>query len=122
MAMTLRVEIFSDDLDALVDFYTRVLRFGVDRDERAHSPGYVAMSRDAVSVGAAQREDITHLAGRRPPAGTELVLEVDDVEAEMASVERSGWSLEEGLTDRPWGLADFRLLDPAGYYLRITNR
>jgi hypothetical protein len=23
---------------------------------------------------------------------------------------------------RHWGLTDFRLVDPAGYYLRITNR
>ena len=42
VAMTLRIEIFSVDLDALVDFYTRVLGFSVDRDERSHSPGYVA--------------------------------------------------------------------------------
>ena len=28
----------------------------------------------------------------------------------------------EDLQDRPWGLTDFRILDPAGYYLRITSR
>lgn len=32
------------------------------------------------------------------------------------------WPLEEGLTSRPWGLSDFRLLDPHGHYLRITGR
>ena len=30
--------------------------------------------------------------------------------------------LEEDLQDRPWGLRIFRVLDPAGYYLRITGR
>ena len=44
--------------------------------------------------------------GRRPPAGTELVLEVDDVQAEMASVERSGWPLEEGPRHTLWRTAD----------------
>jgi hypothetical protein len=34
----------------------------------------------------------------------------------------AGWPLEEDLQDRPWGLTDFRILDPGGYYLRITNR
>ena len=121
MAVTLRIEIFTDDLDALVDFYTRVLRFRLDRDERADSPGYVALSRDTVRIGAAERGRIAHLEGRRPTAGTEIVLEVDDVRAELAAVESSGWPLEEGLQDRPWGLADFRLLDPAGYYLRVTH-
>jgi hypothetical protein len=30
--------------------------------------------------------------------------------------------LAEDLQERPWGLTDFRILDPAGYYLRITGR
>jgi len=34
----------------------------------------------------------------------------------------AGWPLAEDLQDRPWGLKDFRILDPAGYYLRITDR
>jgi hypothetical protein len=52
----------------------------------------------------------------------ELVLEVDDVMAERDRVITAGWPLAEDLQDRPWGLTDFRLLDPAGYYLRITGR
>jgi lactoylglutathione lyase len=50
-----------------------------------------------------------------------LVLEVDDVSAERARVARSHWPAEEDLTPRPWGLTDFRLLDPDGYYWRITD-
>ncbi len=34
MEMTLRFEIFPSDLDAAVDFYTRVLRFSVTKDQR----------------------------------------------------------------------------------------
>jgi lactoylglutathione lyase len=50
------------------------------------------------------------------------VLEVDDVAGERDQVVVAGWPLEEDLRDRPWGLKDFRILDPAGYYLRITDR
>jgi len=32
--MTLRFEIFPSDLDPVVDFYTRVLRFSVSKDQR----------------------------------------------------------------------------------------
>jgi hypothetical protein len=35
---------------------------------------------------------------------------------------RCRWPLAEVLADRPWGLRDFRLLDPSGYYWRITSR
>jgi uncharacterized glyoxalase superfamily protein PhnB len=52
----------------------------------------------------------------------ELVLEVDDVAGERALVAAAGWPLEQDLQDRAWGLTDFRVVDPAGYYLRITSR
>ena len=58
---------------------------------------------------------------RRPPVGVELVLEVDDVDAELERVRMSGWPIDEQLQERPWGLRDFRLIDPSGYYLRLTN-
>ena len=42
--------------------------------------------------------------------------------AERDRVVAAGWPLEEDLRHRPWGLTDFRVLDPAGYYLSITDR
>jgi uncharacterized glyoxalase superfamily protein PhnB len=51
----------------------------------------------------------------------EIVLEVPDVDAALEAVERAGCSVVEPLRDRPWGLRDFRLVDPDGYYLRITH-
>ncbi len=123
MEMTLRCEIFPDDLDATVDFYTRVLGFTVVKDQRGDSSPYVSLKRGGVRVGAARRalaRDVE--VARRPPAGVELVLEVDDVAGERDRVAAAGWPLSEDLQDRPWGLKDFRILDPAGYYLRITDR
>jgi lactoylglutathione lyase len=82
----------------------------------------VALQRDAVQVGAVRREVPDAPAARRPPVGTETVLEVDDLASERSRVVAAGWPLEEDLQVRPWGLTDFRILDPAGYYLRITSR
>jgi lactoylglutathione lyase len=122
MEMTLRAEIFPDDLDATVDFYTNVLRFSVTADQRAEPSGYVALERGSVRIGAARRSAPGTRAGRSPPSGVELVLEVDDVTNERDRVAAAGWPLEQDLQSRPWGLMDFRILDPAGYYLRITSR
>jgi lactoylglutathione lyase len=122
MDMTLRFEIFPRDLDAAVDFYVRVLGFRVSKDQRADREAYVALQRGSVRVGVLRRDVPGARADRRPPTGVELVLEVDDVAAERDWVVAAGWPLEEDLQHRRWGLTDFRICDPAGYYLRITSR
>lgn len=116
----LRVEIFSDELDAVVDFYTRVLLFTLERDERHVEPAYVALRRGGIRIGAAYRADAVDPRLRRPPTGVELVFEVSDVVKERHRV-AALWPIEEDLVDRPWGLTDFRVLDPAGHYIRITT-
>ena len=121
--MTLRFEIFPDDLDVIADFYQRVLGFSLVTDQRDASAPYPALRRGSVRVGAPRREAPGALAaGRRPPAGVELVLEVDDVAGERDRVLAAGWPLEEDLQERPWGLTDLRILDPAGSFLRLTDR
>jgi hypothetical protein len=73
--MTLRFEIFPDDLDATVDFYLRVLRFRLIADRRDEPSPYVSLQRGSVRVGAARRAVVPDArAARRPPAGVELVL------------------------------------------------
>ena len=122
MTMALRIEIFPNDLGPTVQFYVDVLGFELVRDESAADYPYVALQRGEVKVGAAARSnhraDLDH---RRPPTGVELVLEVENVAAELDRVRGRGWAIEEDLTLRPWGLRDFRILDPSGYYLRITE-
>jgi predicted enzyme related to lactoylglutathione lyase len=122
MEMTLRFEIFPADPDTTVDFYTNVLRFTVTKDERDAPEAYVALKRGGVRIGALRRTDRGDLEARRPPTGVELVLEVDDVTAERDRIVAAGWPLDEDLRARPWGMTDFRILDPSGYYLRITDR
>ena len=115
---TLRIELFPDDVDRFVDFYTRVLRFQLTRRE-SH---YAAVERRAVHIGAVKAWSAADPTVRRPPQGVEIVIEVEDVDAEAATVSQEGWPLDEPVTERPWGLRDFRVLDPDGYYIRITSR
>jgi len=122
VSAVLRCELFPFDLDAAVGFYVAVLRFAVARDERTSGAPYVALVRDQVRLGLARRDDLSDRADRRPPIGVELVLEVDDVDDDRARVAAAGWPIVEDLTVQPWGLRDFRLLDPDGYYWRITDR
>ena len=123
MPLTLRFEVFPTDLGPTVSFYRDVLGFEVLRDERDEPVPYAYLRRDAVFVGAAARPDhVVDAVHRRPPTGVELVLEADDVHAELARVQAAGWQVHEELRRRPWGLTDFRVLDPSGYLLPVTSR
>ena len=53
--------------------------------------------------------------------GVEIVLMVDDVESYYAKVKEVA-NIFEPLRMRPWGLNDFRCVDPAGFYLRFTSK
>ncbi len=123
MSIELRLELFPADVDSTVAFYVGVLGFSITKDDRPTGGRYVAVRRDGVLVGLAEAP----VAGdspeaRRPPTGVEIVVEVDDVRAERDRIVAAGWPLDSDLEERPWGLTDFRVLDPDGYYLRFTNR
>ena len=121
MTERLRFEIFPADLDRTIDFYVGVLRFELLRDERGKQPPYAYLRRGEVRIGALAHSGPVAEAARHPPVGVELVLEVDDLERERGSILAAGWSLTEEITLRPWGLRDFRLLDPDGHYWRVTT-
>ena len=126
--MRFRLELFVEELDASVAFYERALGFRVTRRE----PGYASVRRGDAELGLVP---ITRLPARGAGpgfsqerlardrgAGVEIVLEVEDLLAAVAAVERAGFHLAEPPRKRPWGLRDFRLADPDGYYVRVTTR
>ncbi len=122
LGMALRIEIFPDDLDAFVTFYTEVLGFTLTVDQRDSDHPYAAVEYGKVRIGAARAWEQVDSKARALPAGVEIVLEVDDLTAFHDQVKAAGYPLEQDLQLRPWGLTDFRVHDPAGYYLRITSK
>ena len=122
MPTTLRLEIFPADLNATVRFYVDLLGFTLVTDRRGDEQPYLALERDTVRIGAAARPGEGNPAQRRPPTGVEIVLEVDYLHAERDRIRHAGWRIEEDIVRRPWGLQDFRVIDPDGHYLRITHR
>ena len=118
----LRIEVFVADLDVFVDFYTRVLGFSIADDRRTSQSPYAAVALGTVRIGAVRAWTEVDRAARSVPTGTEIVLEVADVRAAYQRAVDSGWPIADGLTERPWGLLDFRVFDPDGYYVRVTSR
>ena len=121
----LRLELFVADVDASVAFYRDVLGFAVEREE----PGYVAMRLGDVRFAICQESDLPpghhfgpEALGRQKGVGIEVVIEVDDIQESHQRVVESGYPLSKSLTVQPWGLTDFRVVDPDGYYVRVTSK
>ena len=123
----LRLELFVEDMEAAIAFYTRVLAFEVVRLEPG---GYASLRLGDIILGIGPVAKLPEEGGyfgrdilaQRRGVGVEIVLEVDDVDGWRDRVAASGHPIFEPLQDRPWGLRDFRISDPDGYYLRITSR
>lgn len=127
--MRLRLELFVTDVEASVAFYTGLLGFEVTRRGR----DYVSVRNGAVVLGLGpvaklpQTGDGPGFTRQRLAvdrgAGVEIVLEldhIDDLERLYRTCQARG-VVAEALRHQPWGLQDFRLVDPDGYYLRITH-
>jgi catechol 2,3-dioxygenase-like lactoylglutathione lyase family enzyme len=124
----LRLELFVDDVATSVRFYRDTL--GLTPPHGWSPVGYVQLRSGAVAIGVQHHANLppehhfspARLTGPRG-VGVEIVIEVDDVEAayEVAapSAEHHDGHVES-LEDQPWGLKDFRLVDPDGYYIRVT--
>jgi uncharacterized glyoxalase superfamily protein PhnB len=119
MAASLRVEIFPSNHDRTIRFYAG-LGFSVTGLSEG-PPAYASLRLGDVRIGVCEA-DAVESDRRAIPAGTEIVIEVDDIHACRDDAVAAGTVLDEDLKERPWGLIDFRVSDPDGYYLRFTAR
>jgi len=120
----LRAELFVCDVDRSRDFYVEVLGFQMLRAEH----GYIALGRPGgahlglnAMAALPDGHPLRAKDGERVGLGVELVIMVEDVEAAYRLVDESGRVTPSALQRQPWGLVDFRLQDPDGYYVRVTG-
>ena len=120
----LRLELFVNDVAKSERFYSEVLGFERVRNEG----GYAVVRLGAVEFGLGTVGSLPpkhyfrpEIGKERKGLGTEIVIEVDDVDAAFERVKKTGHTILTPLGKRPWGLTDFRLADPDGYYLRISS-
>lgn len=119
--MTLRLELFVGDVDASLTFYRDVLDFELTGENNTYKSLRFGESRLAV-------QDIRTLEPGHPLAqsgkrglGVKFVLEVGDVTALHGRMQKR-WAQVTDLKRQAWGLTDFRVTDPDGYYWRITEQ
>ena len=125
--LNLRLELFTMDMEKSVDFYTGILDFKMEGTVLNHS--YQPVKKGNVTLGIGPLSKLSDDHHFNPKNGTiqkgyrvEIVLEVANVTEVYEQVKSSGYPIHSSLKTQPWGLTDFRLVDPDGYYLRITSK
>jgi lactoylglutathione lyase len=124
-----RFELFVDDVERSLAFYVAAL--GLQPPPGYDPQEYVPVSAGRLRIGLQRRSALPaehhfrpeHFAGPRG-VGLEIVVEVDDVDVAFARARDAALTVGgqvEALTVRPWGLTDFRFIDPDGYYVRVTS-
>lgn len=125
-AMTLRLELFTGDIERTVRFYQNVLGFEV---LPSGNPHYQPIKSGAVVLGIGSLRSLSkghYFAPSQPETrfgyGVEIVLEVEDIQLAYDNARKAGADFKAPLAVRPWGLTDFRVVDPNGYYIRVTSK
>lgn len=121
--MRLRLELFVKSVPDSMDFYTRVLGF----ETISHKPNDYSVFRlgniQIALQSQSQLPDDHPLKPMHLPVGLgiEIVLEVESVDLAYARIQEQNWQLADTLAQRSWGLRDFRVIDPDGFYIRVTE-
>jgi predicted enzyme related to lactoylglutathione lyase len=122
------VELHVPDFDAAVEFYanlgfTLVLR-------QSGELGYMVMRRSRSVIGfyggtnkVYEHEFFKRFDAKTPRGyGVEIVIQVENIDEVFRAIKMLGGEvIVEELVERPWGQRDFRVVDPFGFYLRITE-
>jgi dihydroneopterin aldolase len=120
------VELHVPDFAPVRDFY-RQLGFSVVRDDPGPD-GYLVLRYEetAIAFWPGSEAERTHHFFSRHPAGTprglgvEIIITTTELKAMYGRAKALG-AVVEPLRMRKWGARDFRIADPFGFYLRITE-
>jgi lactoylglutathione lyase len=113
------VILYVSDLDASIAFYRDVLGLPY----RFVDAGYAEFGTDGTRFALYERRRAEWLTGRpvTPGPAAEIVLLVDDVDAEAARLEALGTTILTGPADRPWGHRTIHLADPDGFVVELAQ-
>ena len=113
------VILYVADLDASIAFYRDVLGLPY----RFVDAGYAEFGTDGTRFALYERRRAEWLTGQpvTPGPAAEIVLLVDDVDAEAARLESLGTTILTGPADRPWGHRTIHLADPDGFVVELAQ-
>jgi lactoylglutathione lyase len=92
---------------------------------RLQGDGYVEFATKGAKFGLYDRNRLEELTGQGPEPpdrpGGEVVLLVEDVDAEAARLRAAGAAILSGPVDRAWGHRTVHVLDPDGFVVELAE-
>ena len=117
------ITLFTDDLAASKEFYTRAFGMAVHFEDDAS-----AVFRFGDTLINLLKSDEAHeliapatVAAASSGARMQLTLGVDDVDAACAELAARGVELLNGPMDRPWGIRTAAFADPSGHIWELAH-
>ncbi|REK53802.1 MAG: lactoylglutathione lyase [Geobacillus sp.] len=123
MTVNIRLELFVKDLQRSVDFYKNVIRLDLSSQNessamfKTENLNLLLTKEDVIS----SNHYFSEIKTSRKGMGVEIILVVPDVQSYYQRICEMQIEVESELKQQEWGMTDFRLIDPDGYYLRITS-
>ena len=113
------LELDCHDLKAHLEFFKSVAGYALNRQQG----NFVILRSER---GEILLNGVGGTAGSKPARyqgpRVEIGIVVDDLDRSfLAAKKHEGWTIQAGIARQPWGVRDFRVTAPEGYYLRITE-
>ncbi len=122
--MEMKLEIFVKDVAKSLEFYQNQFGFTLKGEPNGD---YIALVNGNTRIALNSIADLSEnhyfrpgVSEQRLGLGCEIVLETDSIEGLFEKI-KDHVTIESELKEQSWGKTDFRVIDPDGYYLRITS-
>ncbi|MBD7936337.1 VOC family protein [Cytobacillus sp. Sa5YUA1] len=123
--MAFKIELFVEDLHQSVRFYKEIVACSLVKQSESsalfkNEDTFLLLTADSIL-------DEDHYFRKRNLAnkgvGVELILSVEDVNYHYKQITNvTPEVIESPIKHQSWGATDFRVIDPDGYYIRITSK
>src|SRR5262249_49713722 len=110
------LELTVSDFDGNIKFFQDVAGYKVTRKEA----NFVILQTERGELLLNGRNRFRDTPANRS-GGVEVGLVVADLDETYAAAKKFDWRITSGIAKQPWGVRDFRVLSPDGYYLRFTE-
>lgn len=121
--MKTKIELFVKDIKKSLEFYKTLFDFKIIKENEDYigmESGEVRLSINTISSLPEDHYYMPEIKNQRLGVGAEIIFIVDNLDS-VYDLAKSKYSIKEEIKIQSWGSKDFRIIDPDGYYIRITE-